>query len=76
MPKHAGGVTAVLDPKARAMCAREALALACELEDLADSLARLPGARKVAARLGVAPEAEEDLDAELRERLPGGPGPD
>ncbi len=60
MPKHGEGDTAVLDPKSRTMSAREALALACELEDLANSLARLPGARKIVARLRALSEDLED----------------
>ena len=39
-PKTSEGVTDVLEPKARGLSINETLALACNLEDIADALAR------------------------------------
>ncbi|MBI3271170.1 MAG: hypothetical protein HYZ53_19355 [Planctomycetes bacterium] len=72
--KTGEGGTAVLEPKARGLSINETLALACDLEDLADALTRLkPDARtrKIVARLRALSEDLEDrADVQLaREAL-------
>ncbi len=73
MPRHkrTEGGAAVLEPKARALTINETLALACELEDLAEDLARMrsEAARKLAARvLALAEDLEDRADvAAIRE---------